>query len=92
MRDKLGTQYVIKETARRMDCSYADARELLGHFSSVILENVAQGRSVGYSPLGVFYRSARESVRGPALKLRCSRPARRMLRLGKKPLQDGQSE
>lgn len=51
---KITTPILINEVADRMGCFKKDARELLGHFSDVIIENVSEGRSVQLASLGVF--------------------------------------
>lgn len=52
---KLNTQDVIDEVSKRMGCYKKDAKELLQHFSDVVVEAVEANKSVYFKPLGIFY-------------------------------------
>jgi nucleoid DNA-binding protein len=78
---KIATPAIIREVAARMGCHRKDARELLEHFAAVVIENIAGGRKVQFSGLGVFI--PQPVVRGPragkALRVKF-RPAKEFLR------------
>jgi len=51
---KITTIDLVNEISDRMGCFKKDARELLGHFTDVIIENISEGRSVQLASFGVF--------------------------------------
>lgn len=55
MGGRVSTREVVRGVARRMDCYQKDAKELLEHFASLVVEEVARGRKVRFAPLGTFY-------------------------------------
>lgn len=67
---RLNTKSVVKAVAERMGCYKKDAFELLGHFSDVVAETLAQGGAVDFRPLGVFKLGRKGGIKfKPATKL-----------------------
>jgi|GEM_PF-1346935 len=77
--EKVTTPVVVKAVAAKMGCYRKDARELLDHFCSFVAEQVAAGKRVQYTGLGIFYPAVVRRGRGAgkAVKVRF-RPAREL--------------
>lgn len=67
---KINTPQVIEEVAKRMGCFKKDAREMLEHFSAVIVEHASRGEKVSFKPLGIFYIHESKKVNGHKLRLK----------------------
>ena len=52
--EKIGTKEMVQEISKRMGCYHKDVREVLDHFTNIMVENVCEGRKVQFIPLGVF--------------------------------------
>jgi DNA-binding protein HU-beta len=52
--EKIGTKEMVQEISKRMGCYHKDVREVLEHFTNIMVENVCEGRKVQFIPLGVF--------------------------------------
>lgn len=88
--EKVTTPALVKEVAARMGCYRKDARELLDHFAAVVAENVAVGRKVQYTGLGIFYPSVARRGRGAGKSVRIRfRPARELAEKVKGGRQNG---
>jgi len=57
MRETVCTPEVVVKLAQRMSCYQPDARELLEHFSDLIVETINEGKELYFAPLGRFYPS-----------------------------------
>jgi len=53
--EKVNTNELVKEVAKRMGCYKKDVEELFKHFSDIIVENVQIGRAVSHKDIGIFY-------------------------------------
>lgn len=78
------TPLVVREVAARMGCYKRDVREVLDHFSAIIVEQAAAGKKVRYASLGVFYpavsRRGRGAERGERKLTARFKPARGFLK------------
>jgi len=52
--EKIGTKEMVQEISQRMGCYHRDVREVLDHFTNIMVENLKEGRKVQFMPLGVF--------------------------------------
>jgi nucleoid DNA-binding protein len=76
---KVGLSFVVRETAKRMNCSQRDALEMLQHFSDIVAEQVACGQSVGFKPLGVFAPGIMRKSHRKTIRFRPSTTLRRKM-------------
>jgi len=76
--EKIGTKEMVQEISKRMGCYHKDVREVLEHFTNIMVENVCEGRKVQFIPLGVFspkeirHRHDRNNVNDVKIKFKQS--------------------
>ena len=51
---RIGTKEIIREISNRMGCCSKDVRELMDHFTDILVENITSNRKVQFTHLGVF--------------------------------------